>query len=169
MEMGSDVMARFAFKGLEEYELKLSKLQAQRVETIGKAIYKAAGIVADEVSASIEAIPEREPGTYGTEESPVKGLLKIQKEGLKHGFGVTPMKEENGYYNVKLGFAGYNRVKTKQYPAGQPNQLVARGAESGTSWLQKTPFMAPAVRKARPEALKAMQQVIDEETNKAME
>ena len=169
MEVGSDIMARFAFKGLEEYELKLSRLQAERVETIGKAIYKAAEIVANEVSARIEAIPERKSGTYGSEESPVKGILKIQKEGLKYGFGITPMKEENGYYNVKLGFAGYNKMKTKKYPEGQPHQLVARGVESGTSWLQKTPFMAPAVRKARPEALKAMQQVIDEETSKAME
>lgn len=161
-------MARFAFKGLDEYELKLSKLQAKRVDTIGHAIYKAADIVANEISKRIDALPERKPGTYGTAENPAKGVLAIQKAGLKHGFGITPMREENGCYNVKLGFAGYNHLKSEKYPNGQPNQLVARGVESGTSWLQKSPFVNPAVKKTKEAAIKAMQKVIDEETEETM-
>lgn len=168
MEMGSLLMARFAFKGLDEYALKLSRLQSRRVETIGRAIYKAADIVANEISEKIDALPERKPGTYGTAENPARGVLAIQKAGLKHGFGITPMREENGYYNVKLGFAGYNRLKSAKYPNGQPNQLVARGIESGTSWLQKSPFVNPAVKKTKEASIKAMQKVIDDEAEETM-
>lgn len=73
------------------------------------------------------------------------------------------MQDENGYLNVKLGFDKYNRTHTKKYPDGQPNQLVARGVESGTTWLQKTPFVDPAVRQSRGDAEKKMAEVLDKE------
>lgn len=159
-------MARFTFKGMEEYELKLSKLASGSKAAGGKAVYAAAAIVADEVRKGITALPER--SGYGTPEHPVRGVTKRGKQGLLDGFGISKMQETDGYLHVKLGFDGYNGVKTGRYPQGQPNQLVARGVESGTTWLQKTPFVRPAVRKAQGAAVKAMQRVIDEETENIM-
>ena len=91
------------------------------------------------------------------------------KQGLLDGFGISKMEETDGYLHVKLGFDGYNSVKTDKYPQGQPNQLVARGVESGASWIEKTPFVRPAVRRTQKSAVKAMQNIIDEETEKIME
>ena len=165
-------MATFQFKRLEEYALKLSNLVANTEEIAGKAIYKAAGLVTDAVRKNIESLPERK-GTkghesYGTPERPLRGVTPKGKKGLLAGLGITPLGNEDGYWNVKIGFDGYNTVKTKKYPRGQPNQLVARGVESGTSWLEKTPFVAPAVRKTRKAAIAAMQEVIDTELEKHM-
>ncbi len=159
-------MARFTMRGMEEYELKLSKLADGTREIGSRAVYAAAGIVADEVRKNIEALPVR--SGYGTPDNPVRGVTKRGKQGLLDGFGISKMEETDGYVHVKLGFDGYNAVKTSRYPQGQPNQLVARGVESGTTWLTKTPFVRPAVRKAQKAAVKAMQQVIDEETEKRM-
>ena len=72
------------------------------------------------------------------------------------------MQNENGYINVKLGFDGYNSVKTKKYPKGQPNALIARVTESGSSYRTKTPFIRPAVRATKKAAEQAGQAKIDE-------
>lgn len=160
-------MARFTMRGMEEYELKLSKLAEHSRTVGGRAVYAAAKIVANEIRKNIEDLPER--SGYGTPEHPVRGVTKRGKQGLLDGFGVSKMEETDGYVHVKLGFDGYNTVKTKKHPRGQPNQLVARGAESGTSWLEKTPFVRPAMRKTQKSAVRAMQNIIDEETKKIME
>ena len=47
-------MANFAFRGLEEYAMKLSKLEASSQEIAGKAIYEGAKIVADEIKAEFD-------------------------------------------------------------------------------------------------------------------
>ena len=93
----------------------------------------------------------------------------MQKRGLIDGFGISGLQNDNGFHNVKLGFDGYNATKTEDYPNGQPNQLVARGVESGTSWKQKKPFIRPAINASRKEAEKKMAEVIDEEIQKLME
>ena len=159
-------MARFTMKGMEEYEKKLSKMYKDTYLVGGKAVYAAAKIVANEIRRNIEALPER--SGYGTPEHPVRGVTNRGKQGLLDGFGVSTMQVTDGYLHVKIGFAERNTIKTKKHPQGQPNQLVARGVESGTSWLEKTPFVRPAMRKTQKSAVKAMQNIIDEETEKIM-
>lgn len=159
-------MAKFTFRGMEEYEAKLSKVFADTEMVGGKAVHEAAGLVADEIRKNIQELPERKG--FASPSAPAEGVTKSGKKGLLEGFGISPMQNENGYLHVKLGFDGYNGTKTKKYPSGQPNQLVARGTESGTSWLKKTPFIRPAVNRTKKAAVKAMQNVIDEEIGKTM-
>ena len=97
------------------------------------------------------------------------GVTAVQKEGLRKGLGITPLEDDMGFYNVKIGFDGYNRTRTKEYPEGQPNQLVARGVESGTSWKQKHPFIRPAVTRSRARVERKMQEILDYEMKKIMD
>ena len=159
-------MAYIRFKGLEEYERKLSQLErAYREQIAGKAIYAGSAIVADAIKRGIEGLPV--VTGYGTQASPLPGgVTAVQKQGLADGLGIAKMQDDAGYLNVKIGFDGYNRTKTKEYPQGQPNQLVARGVESGTSWKQKHPFVRPAVNRSRKLAEAKMAEVLDEEIKK---
>lgn len=160
-------MAKISFKGLEEYELRLSKLSERKeIERIaGRAIYEGAAIMADEIKASIKRLPV--VTGYGTESNPLPGgVTAVQKDGLIKGLGIAPMQDDAGFLNVKIGFDGYNRTKTEKYPQGQPNQLVARGVESGTSWKQPHPFVKPAISRARKRVEKRMAETIDEEIKK---
>lgn len=70
--------------------------------------------------------------------------------------------------NVKLGFDGYNTVKTNSYPNGQPNVMIARAIESGSSIRDKHPFVRPAVNAAKKECLKKAEEVVNEEISKIM-
>lgn len=158
-------MAKITFPGLKDYELMLSRLEGATDDMIGRAVYAGAGIVADAVKQGIQSLPV--VTGYGTDTNPLPGgVTAVQKAGLLDGFGISKLRDDNGYLNVKLGFDGYNRTRTEKYPQGQPNQLVARGVESGTSWKQKKPFIRPAVTRSRKPAEAEMKRVIDEEIEK---
>ena len=159
-------MAKITFPGLKDYELMLSRLEDATDDMIGRAVYAGAGIVADAMKAGINSLPI--VTGYGTDANPLPGgVTSAQKAGLLDGFGISPLQDDgSGYLNVKLGFDGYNRTLTEKYPQGQPNQLVARGVESGTSWKQKKPFIRPATTRSRKTAENEMKRVIDEEISK---
>lgn len=158
-------MAFIRFDGIDDYISQLQKLNTNTNEIIGKAIYAGAGIMADAIKQNIRALPV--VTGYGTTEKPLPGgVTAVQKAGLLDGFGISKLQDDGGYLNVKLGFDGYNRTRTEMYPQGQPNQLVARGVESGTSWKQKKPFIRPATTRSRKAAETEMKRVLDEEIEK---
>lgn len=163
-------MATFHFKGLEEYEKMLSNLSSiSAVRAIcGEVIYAGADIVADAVREAIDSLPVIDHRTHGTSANQLQGITSAQKKGLQEGFGITPMGEDNGVYNVKLGFDGYNSVKTAAYPQGQPNALIARSVNSGTSFRKKTQFVDKAARAAKAPAEKAMAETFDKKLEEAM-
>lgn len=150
-------------KGLDNYIAYLQSINAVTDEMIGEAVYDMAKVVADKVRANIEALPAvSNEANIATYREGYSRLSEPEKQGLLDGFGVSPLQDDSGYRNVKLGFDGYNSVKTKKYPQGQPNALIARVTESGSSYREKTPFIRPAVNAARKPAEKAGQAKIDE-------
>lgn len=158
-------MAKITFPGLNDYELMISKLSKGVDDIAGKAIYAGAGIVADAIKENIKALPIVRG--YGTEKDPLPGgVTAPQKAGLIDGMGISPMQSDAGYLNVKIGFDGYNATKTEKYPQGQPNQLVARGVESGTSWKEKKPFIRPAINASKSRAEAEMARILDQEIEK---
>ena len=158
-------MAKITFPGLNDYELMISKLSKDVDDIAGKAIYAGAGVVADAIKENIKALPSVRG--YGTEKDPLPGgVTAPQKAGLIDGLGISPMQSDAGYLNVKIGFDGYNATKTEKYPQGQPNQLVARGVESGTSWKQKKPFIRPAINASKSRAEAEMARILDQEIEK---
>lgn len=150
-------------KGLDNYIAYLQSINAVTDEMIGEAVYDMAKVVADKVRANIEALPAvSNEANIATYREGYSRLSEPEKQGLLDGFGVSPLQDDSGYRNVKLGFDGYNSIKTKKYPQGQPNALIARVTESGSSYREKTPFIRPAVNAARKPAEKAGQAKIDE-------
>lgn len=160
-------MAKFEFAGIGEYIQKLNKLQlAEKEAVIGKTVYAGAAVVADEVKAAIRALPVG--SGHGSPGELVDTVTLPQKRGLLDGFGVSPMADDNGFVNVKLGFAGYNSTKTKKYPNGQPNALIARAVNSGTTFRKKTRFVDKAVSAAKKAAEAAMDAACSREIEKIM-
>lgn len=150
-------------KGLNNYIAYLQSIEAVTDEMIGEAVYDMAKVVADKVRANIEALPAvSNEANIATYREGYSRLSEPEKQGLLDGFGVSPMQDDSGYCNVKLGFDGYSSIKTKKYPQGQPNALIARVTESGSSYREKTPFIRPAVNAARKPAEKAGKAKIDE-------
>jgi len=135
-------MAKFQFEGIDDYIAQLEKIYEDTDEIIGAAIYQGAGVVMKSVVTAIENLQTDDK--FGTPENKTTGPNTYQKEGLRQSIGIAKLRKDGTFWNVKIGFDGYNGLKTKTWPNGQPNAMVARAVESGTSWMQKQPFMRRA-------------------------
>nr|DAI81919.1 MAG TPA: hypothetical protein [Caudoviricetes sp.] len=157
-------MATFQFGGIDNYIKQLNKLQQSTKDgVVGKTVYAGAAVVANRLRAATEDLPE------GRENEAIFGAVTpAQKRGLLDGFGISRMRDDDGFVNVKLGFDGYNSVKTKKYPNGQPNALVARAVNSGTSFRKKTRFVDKAVNASKKTAEAAMDAACSREIEKIM-
>lgn len=158
-------MAKMYFKGMDVYEKKLSAIAAGSRAIAGKALYAGAKIAADEMRKEILAL-KVSPSSYATPGHPSDSINPVQQQGLLDGLGIAPIQEENGYIHVKVGIDGYNGLKTTAHPKGQPNAEVARSIQSGTSYMQKQPFVTNAMRKCKSAAEQAIKDVIDQEIEK---
>lgn len=164
-------MAKVTFRGLQEYEQQLSKLETGVQEIAEKAVYEGARIVADEVKknlSSLKSVSSQAAVAAYSKKTPTY-ITEKAKSGLIQSFGISSIRNDNGFYNVKIGFDGYNDVKTKQYPKGQPNNLIARACESGSSAMIKQPFMRTAVNASKGEAERKMAEILANEIKKKME
>lgn len=159
-------MAKFDFQGVDRYIAKLEKLHQDANKTAGHAIYAGAGTVMKYVLAGIDTIVTDDH--FGTPDNPTNGPKTFQKEALYRSIGIAPARYDGNFYNVKIGFDGYNQLKTKRWPNGQPNSMVARSIQSGTSWMKKQPFMRKAEQAARGPCEAVMERVVEEEIDKIM-
>lgn len=153
-------MATWKFKGLDEYLVTLERLTNTR-EYIGRTIYTGADIVADAVKAEINALPVE--NRFANDGEKLRGITNVQKAGLRDGFGIAKMRKDGDYYNVKLGFDGYNGQKTAAHPNGQPNSMIARSVVSGTSFRQKNDFISRATSRTKKQAEQVMKEELDKE------
>ena len=160
-------MARFEFSGIDNYISQLNKLQQSTKDgVVGKTVYAGAEVVADSVRRAIQALPVGDGRARNGDL--VDTVTLPQKAGLLDGFGISRMKDDDGFVNVKLGFAGYNATRTKRYPRGQPNALIARSVNSGTTFRKKTKFVDKAVNSAKKAAEAAMDSACSREIEKIM-
>ena len=162
-------MATIQFKKGDEYLAKLTKLEAlTRDEIIGTSLYGAADIVANEIRSQLNQVPTDEGG-YGSEGRIRAGPTKGQVKSLKATLGIASLQVVNGLVNVKIGWDGYNQIKTNRWPHGQPNQMVARSIERGTSFMQKHMFVSKAVKKTSKTALEFMRKNADAKIRELMQ
>ena len=96
----------------------------------------------------------------------VNGITPTQKAGLLEGLGIAHFRTDGSFINVKIGMDGYNAQATKKFPRGQPNALIIRSLESGTSFRARNPVITRATNASRGAAEQAIKKQMDEEIKK---
>ena len=137
-------MARFKWKGSDEYIKQLQKLYDKSPGMVKAAVYEGAKIVADEIKA---------------------GLHEHDRSGaLSNSMALSTMKNDGGYIYTKVQFVGYDESKkSKAFPRGVPNAVKAAVLESGGSNGQKKyAVIRKAVNRSKKAAIEAMNKKIDE-------
>lgn len=87
----------------------------------------------------------------------LKNDPKRQTGQLKDSLGLSPvLQNKSGQSNIKVGFAEPRRD-------GKSNAMVANTIEYGKSGQAPKPFIAPAKRKSKAAALKAMEDTFNRE------
>lgn len=158
-------MAHFEFMGLDAYLERLNKLGDKSTGLCKRALYDGAAVLANAVRDEINALPTSDRDAKKGDPQPV---LEYEKDGLLDGLGIAKMKDDNGVISTRVDFDGYNRLKSKKYPSGHPNSMIARAINSGTSKRKKNPFMSRAVAKAKAKANAAMAARMDADINELM-
>lgn len=132
-------MPTIEFKGIEAYQKQIAALgNPKTVEAMCKySIYDAAGMVAEEIR----------------KETPV------DTGDLRDSVTLETMTTRDGMTYTKVDFAGYDRD-------GTPNMLKARAIESGTSRIQKQPFIRPTVKRVTKMAEFMMDKAVNEYLSK---
>lgn len=155
-------MAKFRVgSDIGEYIDNLEKLSTASKDMIGEAIYAGAKIVTDRIRADLGKVPVENSTEVAKAGRMMVGLTAAQKGGLLKGLGISKMQLRDGTYDVKVGFDGYNTTYTKQWPKGQPNAMIARSMEVGTSFREKNPVISKATRAVKTSAELAMAQAFD--------
>ena len=157
-------MAKIKVVGIDSFVRDLNDLAGDTEGICKMAVYEGAKVVADSVKANINALPTRD-GKYVPKGKKARGATPEEKAALQSGFGISRMRA-NGTIDVSIGFDGYMAGGTKNYPKGKPISMIARSIESGTSWLQKTPFVNRGVASSKGAAEAAMQKCFDAEIKK---
>ena len=155
-------MARIEFTGIDEYFKKLDRLGDKATGVCKRALYDGAAVLADAVRTEVEALP-----TTDRNGDPQQ-ILEYEKQGLLEGMGIAKMRDDGGKISTRVDFDGYNRLRSKAYPNGHPNSMIARAINSGTSKRPKNPFMNRAIRKGRAKSEAAMAARMDADINEIM-
>ena len=154
---------KLSTKGLTEAMKELEKIEQNTDEIVEKAIEAGINIVTDDLRAEIRALRTR-----GDDEKAGQLTLPTEanKKSLLDSLGYTPVKLSDQKYDAKAGFSGLDNNKTKAYPAGHPNAVMASAINRGTSFMQGQPFINRAAKKAKKKAIEEMNRVITEEIKK---
>lgn len=141
-------MARMVVVGmnhLERYSKRISNLftYLEKREVAARAAYAGAGVAADALRGAVEGLSRI--SDYAAINAHRRGeacLISVsQKNGLREGLGITPMRIKPLRVNVKVGFDGYNDVVSAKWPNGQPNRMIAASCEHGASYMIPQPFI----------------------------
>lgn len=163
-------MAKIEMQGMSQYIKQLENVAWATSDVCRAVVHKGAGIVANEIKRGIwdlRTVSDAEALAAYQKQQPT--LISIsQKRALIESFGVAPIQNKFGVVSTKLGFDGYNEIITERWPQGQPNQLIARSCESGSSAMKKQPFMRPAERRSKEEALREMAREADQMINEIL-
>ena len=146
---------KYRFKGLNEYVEKLERLSNRfnAEACIEFAVQDGAAVVADYTRKELENLPvDNRPFVA---EGKRTSIMQVQKVGLLHNFGTSPIQDRNNLINIKTGVDDYNKI-------GQPNVKIARSLERGTSFMPKNAVFTRASRKARKPCLDAIQKSLNE-------
>lgn len=156
--------------GLDKIIQAMERLEGNTTEIAHKAVYEAAGQIADEVKNGLRALPIQENANgrapYMKPGHKLTGITSSEKADLIEGLGISPHREESGAVTASIGFDGYGSVPTKRWPQGVPIPLMMRSIESGTSFRQKHPVIRPAVNRVRKKAEETLKKRTIEEIKK---
>lgn len=150
---GVMAMARMNLKGCNEFIQKLENLTMHTEPIMKKALYVGAREIRKAVAEAAAGVPVQDE--YVNKNEMRTGIRAEDKAKLMEGVGVAKHRNDGGSVNTAVGF--------RRGTAG-----IARKVESGTSYMQKHPFVRRATNRARRAAEAEMKKVFEEETQKLM-
>ena len=157
--------------GLDAEIQALTQLATKASEVAAKALYKGAGIMADEYKRAVNGMPT-EKNRFVKPGDPPRHATEAEKNAVARAIGIARYRNTDDDVNTSIGIGtgGYaTNIRTKKYPNGKPIPLIANGINSGSSFIIKYPFARQAEAAGKAKALAAVEaeanRLIEELTN----
>ena len=153
----------FQVSGMEELTARMEKLPGEALHIAAEGLYEGAGVVADAVSSAVNgiAVEKFKYAAGGKKRKPSpeeKAILTSAKKGVaKFRSNGTEVQTSVGMQN-----AGYGNINGKSKPVPQ----IANAINSGTSFMQKQPFMRKAFSQSKGAATGVIEGAIRERLDK---
>lgn len=156
-------MPKLKTTGLNETLKMLESIEGNTDEILEDVLREGAMIATDEMREQISNLRtsdeyEGGDGKRYAKKSDVKGLLD--------SLGFAPVRFNDTVVDSHVGFDGYNNDKTKKYPKGHANQMIANAINKGTSFMIAQPFINRTKKAAEAKVNEIMQKKLDEEIQK---
>lgn len=150
-------MAKVKTTGLTELLKELESLNANTDEILEQVTLEGASVTTDVMRSEIKSLKtsneyEGDGKRYANPKD-VKGLLD--------SLGFTPTQTKGSKIDSNVGFDGYNSNKTKKYPNGHANRMIANAINKGTSFMYAQPFINRTKKLAEQKCIESMQAVLD--------
>ena len=154
---------KIEFTGMDELLRKMDKLPEVAAKVAAESLYEGAGVVADAVSGAVQGIAT-EPFKYakGGKRRKPSPEEKAIVANARHG--VAKFKNDGNTIQTSIGYqkAGYATLKGKTKPV----PVIVNAINSGTSFMQKQPFLRKAFSKSKSAAIATIQAGIEARADK---
>ena len=156
-------MAKVKTKGLTETMKMFEQLTIQTDDIMKDVVKAGSAVTTDTMRTEIKAL--KTSGEYASKKGK-RYPAPVDVEGLLDSLGYTPVDEKGTIFNANVGFDGYNSHKTKKYPNGHANRMIANAINKGTSFLHAQPFINRTRKQAQDKCVNEMQKELDKAIKK---
>ena len=145
--------------GMAELSELLDKMEKQAPKVASKALYEGAGIMAEEIKQQAQEI-KTAPFKYAKDgqrlPSPEEKEIVIAA-----GMGIAKFDKNGTEIDTSVGYrnAGYADLNGKK----KPIPVIVNAINSGTSFMNKQPFIRKAANSGGKKAIAAMKETIEAE------
>ena len=145
--------------GMEELSETLEKLEERAPAVAAQALYDGAGIMADEIRRGAKSI-KTAPFKYARAGQTRLPSPEEKEIVVAAGAGIAKFDKNGTEVDTSVGYraSGYATLKGRV----KPIPLIINSINSGTSFMNKQPFVRKAKNKGSPKAIQAMKDKIEE-------
>ena len=145
--------------GMVEISELLDKMEKQAPKVASKALYEGAGIMAEEIKQQAQEI-KTAPFKYAKDG---QRLPSPEEKGIviAAGMGIAKFDKNGTEIDTSVGYrnAGYADLNGKK----KPIPVIVNAINSGTSFMNKQPFIRKAANSGGKKAIAAMKETIEAE------
>ncbi len=153
---------RINVDGLQEVSEMLTRLESRAGTAASKGLYNGAGLMADTIKQGAETIVT-EPFHYAAVDGVTKRYPSPEEKEiiLNAGVGIAKFDKNGAEVDTSIGYrnSGYAMLKGKR----KPIPLIVNSVHSGTSFMQRQPFIRKAKRSGAQKSMTAIKETIEAE------
>jgi HK97 gp10 family phage protein len=152
-------------EGMEQITGMLKQAGEAAEGIAAQALYKGAGIVADEISREARGVttkPFRYANGWQREPSPEEKAAIVAAGAA----GIAKFQKTGNEVNTSVGYSrsGYVTINGKKKAVA----VIANSINSGTSFMKKQPFIRKAVSRSKSKASQAIEEEIERLTGEIL-